>query len=470
MSVRITRSSIALGLCLLSGCIAFNEASLRSGTPEEVREELSAMLNETNASSQFRDFLGADGANNYVPKNSNTYLRFGVRNLVSVINNEALWGSGSGDYPEQTRLEALRQLIEYSKTPEATTPSGWEEKAPAEGIRAALVYTYNRTATDAMKREILRVFDTPEMYPELISNGRLYDVSDEKDWTPTTTPVYESASNHYHGSSEAFSPSSSDWVAVFEACPSQAQWSALFDEVTKWRIEALQERGYGGSFNISRLSEIYDKIKQPTYEQKYAALVLLNPKRYKTLGDLSRDALLERKEPVYKTYIRSVSNAQKKALNSMPQSEVLQLLKDIEPFREKHEEFNRLYIWVWLKRVATHQQRADFAKAEADALNQEKQQALQEIAQEKAQRKAREEAYNRQQEQDRKTRVVIYCNICGCRREDNKLSATRWRINGRPHGEPREIVSSGGSSYIPRGGTECPSCPHVPSFHRIVEQ
>ncbi|MGN1326084.1 MAG: hypothetical protein ACI4YA_07090 [Candidatus Spyradenecus sp.] len=464
MSVRITRSAIALGLCLLSGCIAFNEASLRSGTPEEVREELSAMLNETNASSRFRGLLGSDGANNYVPINSNTYLRFGVRNLVSVINNEALWGSGSGDYPEQTRLEALRQLIEYAKTPEATTPSGWEEKAPAEGIRAALVYTYNRTATDAMKREILSVFDTPEMYPMLISNGRLYDVSDEKDWTPTTTPVYESASNHYHGSSEAFSPLSSDWVAVFEACPSQAQWSALFDRVTKWRIEALQERRYCESFNISRLSEIYDKIKQPTYEQKYAALVLLN--------SFSRNTIyvLDRKEPEYKTYIRSVSDAQKKALNSMPKSEVLQLLKDLEPFRKKNIAFDRLYIWVWLKRVATHQQRADFAKAETDALNQEKQQLQQEFAQKEAQRKAREEAYNRQQEQDRKTRVVIYCNICGCRREDNKLSATRWRINGRPHGEPREIVSSGGSSYIPRGGTECPSCPHVPSFHRIVEQ
>ena len=181
-----------------------------------------------------------------------------------------------------------------------------------------------------------------------------------------------------------------------------------------------------------------------------------------------------------------MTGAQQKALNSMPKSEVLQLLKDLEPLRQKNKTFDYLYRWVWLKRVATHQQRADFAKAEENALNQAKQQERQELAQEKAQRKAREaqrkareEAYNRQQEQDRKTRVVIYCNICECEREDNKRSAMEWQRNSKTVEEANEeryakaFVESGqgdygGSSRL--GATECDYCPHLPSFHRIVEQ
>ena len=98
-----------------------------------------------------------------------------------------------------------------------------------------------------------------------------------------------------------------------------------------------------------------------------------------------------------------------------------------------------------------------------------------EAGRKKVQRKARKE----KEERDRKTRVVIYCNICECEREDNKRSAMEWQRNSKTVEEANEeryakaFVESGqgdygGSSRL--GATECDYCPHLPSFHRIVEQ
>lgn len=468
MSVRVIRSSIILGLCLLSGCIAFNAATLRTGTPEEVREELSAMLNETNASSQFQLFLGAY---------KNSYLSLGVRNLVSVMNNQALGDFDSGTYPEQTRLEALRQLIEYSKTPKANTPCGDEQKIPAEGIRAALVYTYNTTATDAMKREILRFFDKPEMYPELISKGEL--ISGNLDgWIPVVIPVvilgtpsYLASSSHYHGT---FTPSISDWRGVFEACPSQAQWGALFDKVAVplaqefergERLE-LQRRGRWGNRWWESLGELYNKIKQPTCNQKKLALLLCHTEDFIPYPQLLEGAaLVEGIYEVkvisdYQAYVNKITSYQKKILSSMSKSEVQKVLKELEPLQQKKTAYYCLYAWIWMERVATHQQQEAFLAQERNKLQQFNQPAID----------ACRKALLASRERNNRKTVGIQCKYCECGWMTNATEAYAWkmkkRINDLGDLEPFDMDDR---EYLDRFVIWC-NCPHARSNHIIISK
>lgn len=478
MSVRVIRSSIILGLCLLSGCTIFNEATLKSGSPEEVREELSAMLNETNASSQFRLFLGA---------NNNSYLSLGVRDLVSVMNNESLATSDCSNYPEQTRLEAIRQLIEYSKTPKANTPCGDKQKIPAEGIRAALVYTYNTTATDAMKREILRFFDKPEMYPELISKGELIS-GDLDGWIPMVIPVvilgtpsYLASSSHYHGT---FTPSISDWRGVFEACPSQAQWGALFDKVAvplAQKFERgerldLQRRGRWGNRWWQSLGELYNKIKQPTYNQKKLALLLchtedfipdlqfieLNVRQLLVAGGFV-DGVSDTRLKVmsdYQAYVNTITPYQKKILSSMPKSEVQKVLKELEPLQQKKTAYYYLYAWIWMERVATHQQQEAFLAQERNKVQQFNQPKID----------ACRKALLASRERNNRKTVGIQCKYCECGWMTNATEAYAWllkkRINDLGDLEPFDMDDR---EYLDRFVIWC-NCPHARSNHRIISK
>ena len=458
MSVRITRSSIALGLCLLSGCLAISESTIRTGTPEEARTTLSEMLNETSMS-------------------PGSYLTDGVKNLVRVMNNKSLTSSGSGNYPEQARLEALRQLIAYSRTSKANTPVGSSQKIPAKGIHGAFVYTYNKTATDAMKREILRFFDTPAMYPELISQSNLVDKFGKADWTPTRTPVYASDSDYYYSStaSAVFDPPTSAWKEVFDACPSQAQWGALFDKVAvpfaqefeqgeTLYLRYIHRGGYHQKkeFIWRQVGEVYSKIKQPTYNQKKIALILCHPEKFiPDYQHVSGGAYLKTM-PEYQAYINTITEYQKKALNSMSKSEVLKVLKELDLLVQKNTQkaYYCLYSWIWLERVATPQQKEAFVAQELNKVQQYNQQKMDANRKELLALRAR---------QDRET-VGVQCKYCGCGWMTNRTKAMGWqqerRINDLGDVEPYHMDDN---EYLIRFGTWC-DCPHARSDHRIISK